>query len=1564
MQSNKIFVRTATGVAAGIVTKRSQQGTSAKPAASLNAPATNLIVPACIAAQRHTTSVTDAKTKVHRSNVPQARFQNLDDLVKCLGGDFAVKKVLIANNGLAAVKGINSIRQWCHDHIGDADAIQFQVMATPDDLSVNSEFIRLANHYVEVPGGSNLNNYANVDLIIATAVEQGCDAVYPGWGHASENPKLPNGLERVSAENSKCVFLGPSESAMFALGDKIASTIVAQSLGVPCAKWSGSKLRVPPGHLKVGEDTYRKAFVDTEEEAIAMCREVGLPVMLKASEGGGGKGIRIIHNEESIPMMFKAVKEEVKNCHVLVMKLLTNVRHLEVQLLADRYGNCIPVRTRDCSVQRRHQKVIEEGPVYNIEDEKIKHMEACAVRLAKAVGYSGLGTVEFMYDRDKGTYSFLELNPRIQVEHPVSELVSGVNLPAALLCVGMGIPLDRIPEVRALYGANPYGANKIDFDETPQLPPKCHCIAVRVTAEDTEAGFRPSQGRVDEITFRSSKSCWGYFSVASGGGVHNFADSQFGHVFSTGPTREEARRGMVWALKNMTVRGEIKVSYGYVLELLNMPEFRECEINTAWLDKLIADNATKPRQDEIHPALCAAAVYRALSKVNENVHKYNSFLTAGHTPAKELLDDSVQDVFVIDNQKYTIDCSRVAPSTFRLSLNGSEITIPCRELSPGALQLKISGTNVVAYCEVENDNIRVTINGRAITLQAESDPTKLRTSVSGKLVHYLVPDGGHVVEGQPYVEMEVMKMILPLKSGVSGVVHHRAAPGSTVAVGQLLGEVDPDDPSAVKRPVASLEPWPGHLSAVAVDGHSAAISRARNGIDGLWQLLNGYYADVQSVDGFLETCLSQLGALFLSAVTIADLHRPYLDAFSTPKDGVAHNSIANKMRIVVTAMLQQFMEIEGKFDGLSRTEAIEALKAEHTKEKKIDTKAIYAVDFAYVHREVRVEAVHKLMKWMENDRTLLVPCQEVLAELAAKAYTGAAGRAVLQARFLIHQINQPSYEEKKAKFLQKLSDEGDLTHAADSSVPIKLLAGLLYDTQQPVNVSSLLEVVIRRFFYGHRNVSGLDVQMVGTRSYWASWASTLLPGVRRVPGEEGMRVNLVKGFLLMSPNKATATAELPAMLQKASKAAGQVPFTVTVLIETESALTCHIPVCNELIAASCAEQHAGLIRLSCVLVPRSRDPRRFVFEKEADGKFKENGFKRNVSLSGDILELWRLRNYSLTSIPSASGNVQVYYAEPPKLTGKKISPLDRRVFARCAITAGDFGLKKWSEVSEVLCGRIMDLCVNSVSHDKQIAKTAFNVLFLTIFELTLDPKVIMALFKSLAFHAYAKKMQSLGFYEVEVRFNHRVEAGSMGAEGTKTMRCIMSNPTGHDLSIKLYEENVDFEGKTSLTSVEDGVVTPLGKYATLSVLQLKRLQAMSSGSTYVHDWPNLMKSALRSRWKAFVEAKEIDGLTKDSIPKKFLEAKQLHLPNPADSSTQALVEGSPAAVESAPGMLVWRIKIAPPAYFNSTATEPATREFICVANDITQQSGSFSYLEDNVFKAASELARAEKLAFV
>ncbi|KAG2485379.1 hypothetical protein HYH03_015868 [Edaphochlamys debaryana] len=781
--------------------------------------------------------------------------RQLEDYCHEMGGDRPIYSVLVANNGLAAVKFMRSVRSWASQALGAARAVALVALATPDDMRVNAEHIALADQFVEVPGGTNNNNYANVELIVNLALRAGVDAVWPGWGHASENPELPTALAAHGIR-----FLGPPAGPMAALGDKIGSTLLAQAAGVPTLPWSGSHVAVAVEAVAaaggaIDPATYAAACIGTEdvEAAVKACRDVGYPVMLKASWGGGGKGIRKVSSDDEVRSVFRQVAGEVPGSPIFAMKLARTSRHLEVQLLCDMHGNVASLYSRDCSVQRRHQKIVEEGPVRGVPEDILCDMERCARALARLVGYVGAATVEYLYGVDEQQYYFLELNPRLQVEHPVTEGITGVNLPACQLLVGMGVPLYRIPYLRSLYGKDPKGIEPIDFETTEKRPPEGHVVAVRVTAEDAGDGFKPTAGRIDELHFRPTPDVWGYFSVKSGGGIHQFSDSQFGHLFARGDTREAALRAMAGALRDcLVVRGEIRTTTDYVLDLLASPELSSGAVHTGWLDSRIAARV-KPGRPPWHISVIAGAVVKSSAAVAAASSEYLGYLSKGQLPPPGVSLIRMEHTMVIEGLKYTVALVRRGVGAACVSLNGSSVDVAYRKMGDGGFLMQVDGESHVIHYEDEAAGTRLLINGLTVLLAAEADPSRLTASSPGKLVRRLVPAGAHVALDQPYAEMEVMKMVMPLLSPAAGVISWSVPEGAVLGAGELIASLDLDDGAAVAAP----EPFPGALPELGppqitssrVDAVLAgAVEAARN-------ILAGYVEQPEQVLEDLVACL-------------------------------------------------------------------------------------------------------------------------------------------------------------------------------------------------------------------------------------------------------------------------------------------------------------------------------------------------------------------------------------------------------------------------------------------------------------------------------------------------------------------------------------------------------------------------------------------------------------------------------------------------------------------------------------------------------------------------------------
>jgi len=727
---------------------------------------------------------------------------------------------------------------------------------------------------VDVPGGSNNHNYANVTLIVELARLHGVQAVWAGWGHASENPILPDTLHK---SNPPIKFIGPAGPPMRALGDKIGSTIIAQTAKVPCIAWNGENVKAEYDRNSgtLPEEAYDQATIGSAAEATEAANKIGYPVMIKASEGGGGKGIRRVDKSEDVANCYRQVCGEVPGSPIFIMKLSSQSRHLEVQLLADEYGNAIALNGRDCSVQRRHQKIIEEGPPVAADPKVWIEMEKAAVALAKAVGYANAGTVEYLYSEPDKKFYFLELNPRLQVEHPVTEMITGANMPAAQLQVAMGIPLHNIPEIRAIYGRNRFAEDpkaveaEIDFDNTSRVPPNGHCIAVRITAENAEAGFKPTSGGIQELNFRSTPSVWGYFSMDSSGSIHEFADSQFGHLFANGPDREQARRSMVLALKELSIRGDISTTVDYISKLIELEDFVDNNIDTGWLDSIIAENVNgmaegfgrgkrrtsvqiKDLHDHVHVIIGATMVAYNRCKAGED--NFLQALEMGQLPPRSLVEMSHKIELILNGIKYKITCTRTGPHSFSIANDFGSRSVPTsvRVLSDGGYLIDILGSSQVAYLTSAIDaptGMKINVAGANIAFSPDYDPSSLSTDVAGKLVKKLVANGSHLKKGEAYAEIEVMKMFMPLKVDEAGTITWASNEGASLSAGDLLATLNLDNPDNV----ASVLLFEGELHTGSFDTPSApSVKRPhlllRKSLEKLNSAVAGYVLSEEDID--------------------------------------------------------------------------------------------------------------------------------------------------------------------------------------------------------------------------------------------------------------------------------------------------------------------------------------------------------------------------------------------------------------------------------------------------------------------------------------------------------------------------------------------------------------------------------------------------------------------------------------------------------------------------------------------------------------------------------------------
>ncbi|WAR61971.1 hypothetical protein PtB15_14B64 [Puccinia triticina] len=367
--------------------------------------------------------------------------------------------------------------------------------------------------------------------------------------------------------------------------------------------------------------------------------------------------------------------------------------------------------------------------------------------------------------------------------------------------------------------------------------PKGHVVAVRITAENPDQGFKPSSGTLQELNFRSSTNVWGYFSVGTAGGLHEFADSQFGHIFAYGADRSESRKAMIVALKELSIRGDFRTTVEYLIKLLETEAFESNTITTGWLDTLISANMTAERPDNTLAVICGAVTKAHLQAVAA-CDEYKRILDKGQVPDKNLLRTAFTLDFIYENIKYQVLATRSAAGLYTLFCNGGKVSVGLRTLADGGLLVLLDGRSHTVYWREEVGALRLMVNSKTCLIEQESDPTQLRSPSPGKLVRFLVESGAHVKAGQAYAEIEVMKMYMPLLASEDGVPQFVKQPGTSLEAGDILGVLTLDDPSRVKhaQPFAGQLPPMGLPSIVGSKPHQQYDSLLKI----LYDILDGY----------------------------------------------------------------------------------------------------------------------------------------------------------------------------------------------------------------------------------------------------------------------------------------------------------------------------------------------------------------------------------------------------------------------------------------------------------------------------------------------------------------------------------------------------------------------------------------------------------------------------------------------------------------------------------------------------------------------------------------------------
>ena len=645
------------------------------------------------------------------------------------------RKILIANRCEIALRVMRTAKR-----------LGYETIAVYSTADANARHVREADKAVWIGESQPSQSYLRIDAIVQAAKASGADAIHPGYGFLAENAEFAK-----ACRDAGLVFIGPSPEAILAMGNKAGAKDIMQKAGVPCV----------PGYQ--GED-------QSDATMLTAAKRIGFPVIIKAVAGGGGRGMRLVANDAAFPAALRAARLEAQNAFgdpgVILERAIVQPRHIEIQVFGDRHGNAIHLGERDCSVQRRHQKLIEEAPSPAVSPELRTRMGATAVAAVKAIDYEGAGTLEFLLD-SAGNYYFMEMNTRLQVEHPVTEAITGLDLVELQLRVAGGEPL---PLTQA------------------EVKSSGHAIEVRLCAEDAAHGFMPQSGRM--LRWRAPSELRVEDALESGGEISPFYDSMIAKIISHGATRDEARRRLTAGLKQMTALG-VTTNQSFLARCLDHPAFAAGQATTAFIDEHSTDLLGVKTGDGLHAAVAALLVH--VSAIGP-VHAQQRLGLAHGYPIPMRFD--------LDGHVIEPTVRRERGDVFRVGLAESEHTLTLGSRDGNVLHFRSDGVLASATFVREGTDLYFNFAGTTSHVRdlshvavmkagAAGSDGKLRASMNGRVVSVLAKAGDILAAGAPIIVLEAMKMQHVHAAPVSGkLAVLNAEEGDQITTGFVIAEIE------------------------------------------------------------------------------------------------------------------------------------------------------------------------------------------------------------------------------------------------------------------------------------------------------------------------------------------------------------------------------------------------------------------------------------------------------------------------------------------------------------------------------------------------------------------------------------------------------------------------------------------------------------------------------------------------------------------------------------------------------------------------------------------------------
>ncbi|MDG1436878.1 MAG: acetyl/propionyl/methylcrotonyl-CoA carboxylase subunit alpha [Rickettsiaceae bacterium] len=658
-------------------------------------------------------------------------------------------KVLIANRGEIALRIMKTLRR-----------MGIKSVAVYSEADTNSDHVQYADEAYYIGNSPATESYLSITNIISAIRESGAQAVHPGYGFLAENAEFANILKREGI-----TLIGPSSQVIKQMGDKIEAKKIAIDSGVSTV----------PGYMGI---------INSLSQAVEIAEDIGFPIIIKAAAGGGGRGMRVVHNEKEMKKAYESAKFEAENCfsdaRVFIEKLIIAPRHIEIQVLADQHGNVVCLGERECSIQRYHQKVIEEAPSSFVDEVTRQKMYSEVIELAKKVGYYSAGTVEFMMDNDKNYY-FLEMNTRLQVEHPVTELITGIDLVEQMVLVA--------------------ASKKLSFTQD-DVKLKGWAIESRICAEDPSRGFLPSSGRILEYKEPpKSANVRVDSAIGPGGEVSMFYDAMIAKLCTYAETRSEAVALMKNALSSFVIQG-ISHNISFLEALIHNERFGTGDIHTGFIDEEYPDGFSGANLTyEMNEVFLATALLAFLTEEKRAASLSNPM-------TGQLNKIGTRWVVSIDGAQFTVmikpvkDGYNIRYGTDRINVRGNW------NIGNPLIAATISGKKTNVKVERIRTGYRLTHSGMTVNAYVRSPRmseleslmpvrddletgTELLAPLSGQIVSINVEVGEEVLPGQALLALTAMKMENIVTSERAGkIASINVAPMENVSSGQILLEFE------------------------------------------------------------------------------------------------------------------------------------------------------------------------------------------------------------------------------------------------------------------------------------------------------------------------------------------------------------------------------------------------------------------------------------------------------------------------------------------------------------------------------------------------------------------------------------------------------------------------------------------------------------------------------------------------------------------------------------------------------------------------------------------------------